>query len=105
APGGDRLVGVYDPTRDLIGFTTAGDVFGRDPALRDQSDAAPRHYLGDTKHRRIAYTATASSRFREYFPADPELDFTRSSEEVTVNVPASARPPSVSVRYVVPTFG
>ena len=105
ALGGDRLVGVYDPARDLIGFTTAGDVFGRDPALRDNLDAAPRHYLGDTKHRRIAYTATASSRFREYFPTDPELDFTRSSEPVTVNVPASARPPSVSVRYVVPTFG
>lgn len=105
APGSDRLVGVYDPTRDLIAFTTGGDVVGRDPALRSQLDAAPRHYLDDTKHRRIGYTATASSRFSEYFPADQDLDFTRSSEPVTVNVPASARPPSVSVRYVVPTFG
>jgi hypothetical protein len=105
AAGDVRLVGIYDPTRNLIGFTTAGDVFGRDPALSGHPDATPRHYIGDTKHRRIAYTATASSRFREYFPADPELDFTRSSEPVTVNVPASARPPSVSVRYVVPTFG
>src|SRR6185503_10573063 len=39
------------------------------------------------------------------FPSDQELDFTRASEPVTVNVPASARPPAVSVRYVVPTFG
>lgn len=105
AAGGKREVGIYDATQDLIGFTTRGDVFGRDPALLAEGDAAPRHYLGDTKHRRIAYKATATTRHRDYFPQDLDLDFTRTSVPVYVNVPASARPPVASVRYVVPTFG
>ena len=105
AVGGEREVGTYDAKQDLIGFTTRGDVFGRDPALLPEGDAAPRHYLGDTKHRRITYTATATSRHRDYFPPDQDLDFTRTSAPVVVNVPASARPPLASVRYVVPTFG
>jgi Subtilase family len=103
AAGGKRAVGIYDARQDLIGFTTGGDVFGRESALLPEGDAAPRHYLGDTKHRRITYRATATSRYREYFP--PDLDYTRTSEPIAVNVPASARPPLVSVRYVVPTFG
>ena len=105
APGGTRAVGIYDARQDLIGFTTGGDVFGRDPSLLPEGDAAPRHYLGDTKHRRITYRATATSRYCEYFAQDTNLDFTRTSEPIEVNVPASARPPLVSVRYVVPTFG
>lgn len=105
AAGGTRAVGVYDATQNLIGFTTGGDVFGRDPALNGEADAAPRHYLGDTRHRRIRYRAVATSRYREYFPDDQDLDFTRASAPIEVNVPASARPGPVSVRYVVPTFG
>lgn len=105
APGENRAVGVYDSKQNLIGFTTRGDVFGRDPALLPEGDAAPRHYLGDTRHRRITYTAVATSRYRDYFPQDQDLDFTRISAPVEVNVPASARPPLASVRYVLPTFG
>jgi hypothetical protein len=69
-------------------------------------EAAPRHALNDTRHHRVAYTATASSRYREYFV--PDLDasaFTRTSDLVVVDVPASARPLAPDVVYVVPTFG
>jgi hypothetical protein len=107
APGKDyRTVGYYDPEHDQIAMVRSGDraswastydlVFAQ---------AAPRHLLNDTKRHRVSYTATAASRFREYFPQDQNLDFTRSSLPVLVDVPASARPLAPEVVYVVPTFG
>jgi hypothetical protein len=90
------------------------------------------HQLGDTRHRRVAYTASATSRFREYFPfsdaqiaADPSLitvtgklgalhepDPLRPVAPPTgalpsgvVEVPSTARPDIPKVLYVVPTFG
>jgi hypothetical protein len=99
-----RLVGYYEPENDQIAFTRAGDWTGRpDRNEVDFEDAAPRHLLDDAKHRRVTYTAIATSRFREYF--SPELDFTRTSDPVTVDIPASARPVAPSVVYVLPTFG
>src|SRR5581483_2602324 len=68
-------------------------------------DAAPRHLFNDTKHHRVSYTAVATSRYREYFPQDENLNFTRESEPVLVDVPASERPHAASVAYVLPTFG
>jgi hypothetical protein len=101
-----RSVGYYDPEHDQIAFVRAGDTLGIPGPIPDQlplADAAPRHFFGDPKHRRIRYTATATSRFREYF--DPALEFTRDSAPVTVDIPASARPLAPVVRYVIPTFG
>ena len=66
-------------------------------------NAAPRHYFNDTRHHCVTYTAVATSRFREYF--SESLDFTRSSDPIVVDVPASARPVAPSVVYVLPTFG
>jgi hypothetical protein len=66
-------------------------------------DAAPRHHFNDTMHHRVTYTAVATSRFCDYF--DPKLNFTRSSEPVVVDIPASARPDAPRILYVVPTFG
>ncbi len=90
------------------------------------------HQLGDTRHRRVAYTASATSRFREYFPfsdaqiaADPALitvtgtpgtlqepDPQRPAAPPSgalsagvVEVPSTARPDIPKVLYVVPTFG
>ncbi|MEV0660861.1 hypothetical protein ACIBI3_11145 [Actinomadura luteofluorescens] len=63
-----------------------------------------RQELGDTRHRRITYRATAASAFREYFP--PEFADGRSSTEggpVTVEVPSSAPPAAPRVLYCVPT--
>jgi hypothetical protein len=99
-----RPVGYYDSEHDQILFVRAGDnTTWEDYGLYD---AAPRHALNDTKHHVINYTAIAVSRYREYF--DPNLDtsaFTRTSESVVVDVPASARPLAPDVVYVVPTFG
>ncbi len=107
ASGADRrLVGYYDPEHDQIGFVRSGDSMGRPGrAPFEFVTAAPRHLLNDTKHHRVAYTAVSASRFREYFPQDEGLDFTRRSDPVVVDVPASARPLAPSVLYVVPTFG
>jgi hypothetical protein len=99
-----RRVGYYDPEHDQIGFTRAGDWMGRpDRNVHDFDNAAPRHLLNDAKHHRVTYTAVATSRFREYFPQD--VDFSRRSDSVTVDVPASARPVAPTVAYVIPTFG
>jgi hypothetical protein len=65
---------------------------------------ANRHELGDTKHRKIDYTAVATTRYREYFD-DDKLVYTRTSEKKTLHVPSSARPAAPRVLYVVPTFG
>ena len=110
-----RNVGYYDPENDQIAFVRFGDWGGPlDQAYGNFfTDAAPRHQFNDTRRRRISYTAIATSRYREYFPTaaaqeanglEP-LDFTRRSEPVVVDVPASARPLSPDVVYVVPTFG
>ena len=105
ASGPDRRrVGYYDPEHDQIAFVRAGDWTGRRGGPEQLFvDAAPRHLLGDTKHHRVAYTAVSASRYREYFPQD--LDFTRASEPLVVDVPASARPLAADAVYVVPTFG
>jgi hypothetical protein len=102
-----RLVGYYDPEHDQIAFVRAGEWIGRPgrDQLRFALDAAPRHALGDTKRRRIRYRALATSRFREYFPPAEDAGFTRASEEIEVDVPASARPLAPDVEYVLPTFG
>ncbi|MCV2394774.1 hypothetical protein OEB99_10685 [Actinotalea sp. M2MS4P-6] len=71
-----------------------------------------RHELGDTKHRLVDYTATATTRFREYFPPAivDGVDgtgaslVTRAGPAVSRHVPSSRRPEPPEVAYVVPTF-
>ena len=99
-----RHVGYYDSEHDQILFVRASDNTTWEDLGFD--DAAPRHLINDTKHHVVTYTATATSRYREYF--DPNLDpsaFTRTSKPVVVDVPASARPLAPDIVYVVPTFG
>jgi hypothetical protein len=109
-----RAVGFYNSTHDLICFVRQGDVLSA--TLNGVSifqDAAPRHHFNDAKHHRVTYRAVATSRFCDYFtpkldptdPASPPRDFTRTSEPVVVDIPASARPAAPRVLYVVPTFG
>ncbi|MDT3680321.1 MAG: hypothetical protein ROZ64_15970 [Burkholderiaceae bacterium] len=109
APGaGKRLVGYYDPEHDQIAMVCAGEHTGRASTFQKYfRDASPKHELGDTRRHRVRYTAVATSRYKEYFePGDGgALDFTRTSEPVLVDVPASARPLAPGVVYVVPTFG
>lgn len=99
-----RLVGYYDAEHDQIAFVRTGD--SPDRAEMIFTNAAPRHVLNDTKHHLISYSATASSRYREYFDAGmDDAEFTRTGDAVLVNVPASARPLAPDVAYVIPTFG
>lgn len=101
-----RLAGYYDPQHDQVGFVRAGDFTGEpDRPAKQFNHAMPRHQIGDVKHHRISYTAVAASRYREYFPQDQGLDFTRRSSSVIVDVPASARPLAPDIAFVLPTFG
>jgi hypothetical protein len=66
-----------------------------------------RHEFRDSKHRWVKYHATATTRFREYFPPeitnDPAL-ITHTGADVLRNVPSSRRPDAPDVLYVVPTW-
>ncbi len=101
-----RQFGYYDANHDVLAFTRSGDKLGNLPSgVTIYGDAAPRHYLNDTRYHKITYTARATSRFREYFPQDKGLEFTRDSQPIVVEVPASARPAAPLLSYIVPTFG
>lgn len=101
-----RQLAYYDADHDLLCFTRDGDLLGNLTSGQIiYGDSAPRHYFNDTHYHRVRYTARATSRFREYFPQDQNLDFTRQSDPVWVDVPASARPLAPQLDYVVPTFG
>jgi hypothetical protein len=68
---------------------------------------AHRHEFHDTKHRKVNYTAVATTRFREYFPAAITADadnLTRKSLPQTLSVQNAARPAAPKVLYVLPTF-
>jgi len=77
-------------------------------AFIDNAHAANKHEFHDTRHRTVNYTATATTRFREYFPdaltADP-ANITRLSQPVTRSIPSSARPLAPKPLYVLPIFG
>ena len=87
-----------------------------DPELL-YSPMSERHELGDTRHRRISFWATATSRFREYFeddtitpPPTEDLVFTTPATnerpaDFILDVPSSARPLSPKIEYIIPTFG
>jgi hypothetical protein len=65
-----------------------------------------QHAFGDTRHRVVHYTPTASSRFREYYAADePPEAFQLSGVRVSLAIPSSGRPPAPTPHSVVPTFG
>ncbi|MDX6743835.1 hypothetical protein [Actinocorallia sp. A-T 12471] len=93
-------------------FTDAGEtpravayVHGETVARGPVPDLVFRHEFGDTRHRRIAYTVKAISRYRAYFDAaDPDTAFQLLRTQETVSVPSSARPPALDVRSVTPSF-
>jgi hypothetical protein len=77
-------------------------------SFRMNDPAAHRHEFGDTKYRRVTYTLTETTRFREQMPeavaAKPDL-LIRRSDPLVVDVPNAAPPAMPRVVYVVPTFG
>jgi hypothetical protein len=91
------------------GNAHALEVRVHDPAAATVALAAGRHEFGDTRHRRVRYTAVATTRFREYFPAAvgavPSNLQRQSAAAFEADVLSSARPLAPGVVYVVPTFG
>jgi hypothetical protein len=66
---------------------------------------ALRHEFGDTRHRRVSYTLTAVSRFRQFFHDDEDPErFLARTPLPTVSVPSSARPAPPTVLAVYPSF-
>ncbi|MEU4447686.1 hypothetical protein AB0K14_10275 [Actinosynnema sp. NPDC050801] len=64
-----------------------------------------RHSFGDTKHRRVVYTLTAVSRFRDCFhDSEPDSAFRVAKAQPPVVIPSSARPPAPVVLSVGPAF-
>jgi hypothetical protein len=83
---------------------------GRDEVAPTSAQAAVhrvRHEFRDTKHRWVSYHATATTRFREYFPPeitnDPAL-ITHAGAGALRSVPSSRRPDPPDILYVVPTW-
>ncbi|MFE0753749.1 peptidoglycan-binding protein [Inquilinus sp. NPDC058860] len=101
-----RRVAVIRPP-DRVSFAPERPRGPDDPAIAPDTipAAAPIQGFGDTRHRLVRYEAVATSRFVGDFPADRDLDFTRTGDPVTVSVPGSARPPAPKIVQVLPTFG
>ena len=80
------------------------------------------HNFADTKHRNVAYSVRATTRFREHYDPAPEVKNNNDFEEIArvqareqetyskvfhtwnQNVLSTARPPSPNLAYVIPTF-
>ena len=91
--------------------TSAGSAGTSSPGPGRPPTHLVRHEFGDTKHRWVDYQATATTRFREYFPpaiTDRELageDLIRHpGPALRLNVPSSHRPDPPQIEYVVPTW-
>lgn len=77
------------------------DVLATDGPTRCEFD----HDFGDTKHRVVAYTAKAVTRFREFFFDDElEEDFEVRGRQEAIVVKSTQRPPAPSVLAVSPGF-
>jgi hypothetical protein len=100
---GGQPIAFYDNRRRVLFFR--GIVVTGNSSV----DLKPsRHDFGDTKYRRVAYAAVATTSFREYFhPAitDDDENITRRSQKSLQHIPSSARPDAPKVLYIVPTFG
>ncbi len=109
----------YNSATDVVDHAMpVGRLEVSDPAWAALPVDKLRHTIGDTHYHRITYIATATTRFREFFPpavtADPQ-NLTRPTplEEGTpaaavarkeVDIPNVARPDAPRLLYVVPTF-
>ena len=63
-----------------------------------------RHEFGDTKYRRVTYSAVATPRHHDCFPAGTTM-LTQQSAPIPIEVRSAARPDAPGVVYVIPTFG
>jgi hypothetical protein len=66
-----------------------------------------RHEFGDTHHRTVDYSLTATTRFREYLPPpihDTVTALTQPGPTLTKSIPSAAPPDPPEVAYALPTF-
>ncbi|HEY2273397.1 MAG TPA: hypothetical protein VGH30_11515, partial [Jatrophihabitantaceae bacterium] len=113
------LLGLDAPSTAQVGLTAAWAEVADDQTLprvenvsidvaRIDPDAAAvpplRHEFGDTRHRMIDYTLTATSRYRQYFTPAADEAFQAPPLVCQVNVKSSARPPAPAVLSVSPAF-
>jgi len=100
AEPGPRQLSLEGNTFEIKVERNAADLFNVDAFN-------PRHEFHDTKYRAIDYKIIATTRFREYFPAEitsKRENITRTSVPETFKILNSARPAAPKVLYVVPTF-
>ena len=114
----DPLLGLHPPSTGQIALTAAWtEVTDGESVPVDEvsvqvvplGPAASRlpplhHEFGDTRYRRIAYTVTATSRFRDFFDPEPDAAFQAAELGRIVDVPSTAPPPAPVVRGVYPAF-
>jgi hypothetical protein len=87
-------------------------VIGYDEKLalfpRGDCNEQARHEFGDTKHRWVRYLGVATTRYREYFPRSlwekKEVITREGPETEALNIPSSARPDTLKLLYILPTF-
>ena len=72
----------------LAGLLVRGRPRVRAEPWADSFEMTGHHEFGDTRHRRVAYTATATSRFVEYFRAEKPLTLAGAAA-----VPSTCSPP------------
>jgi hypothetical protein len=111
---GTAVLDTFAVSLPLVEGTAADTAFP--PKLPPSEPVAvvhARHEFGDTGHRLVDYRLRASTRFREYFPAElqglPKPDgsdgFSRIGDSCIVSVPNSEPPIAPSLRYAIPSFG
>lgn len=74
------------------------------PVAVDADELSIFHQFADTRHRRVTYTLTALSRFRQFFNTGSDEDFQSGTTLTEVRIPSSARPPAPVVLAVSPSF-
>lgn len=91
-PGPEVIAGRANPFDAMAQYGT--DLMG----------GAAKHEFGDTKHRLVRYSATAITRYPEYYPEGTAPMTRQTAQDLAVHVPSSARPAAPSILYVVPAY-
>jgi hypothetical protein len=96
-----------DPSTNPVSHT--GAIASLSPNAGDGPwQQSVRQMFGDTKRRDVTYSAVATTRFREYFPASVTSNAANITAAITAPAPlvcpSSARPPTPRVLYAIPAF-
>lgn len=105
----DQGTGDEQPMRTVAKAVLPDRMVEADDTTFSLSSRNTAQEFGDTKHRKVTYTAVATTRFREYFDVTKvdagQLVVTREGAPATIHVPSSARPAAPVLHSVLPAFG